>query len=208
MPARQIFKLIAFSVSVILSAPVVTGQNPGQSVNRNPAVAGAFYPAGKQALELKLERLFSEAEPRNPDGRIRSLIVPHAGYDYSGVVAASAYKSIPADAEYNNVFIIASSHRELFSGASVYSVGNYLTPLGEARVNRQIANELINNNKSIYYYAAAHNREHSIEVQVPFIQFRLQNSPPIIPIVMGTSSAEGARKLAEARLRETTRPPP
>lgn len=196
----RLINIISCSALMMLSAIAVTGQDSGLSVNRNPVVAGTFYPANKNGLKLKLEKLFSEAIPKHPEGRIQSLIVPHAGYDYSGIVAASAFKSIPADAEYSNVFIIASSHRELFDGASVYSVGNYLTPLGEARVNKQIANELIDNNKNIFYLPAAHNREHSIEVQLPFIQYHLRNSPSIIPIVMGSSSVQAARELAKALL--------
>lgn len=169
-------------------------------INRQPAVAGTFYSSGKQALESSLRSLFSEAEPAQLEGTIQCLIVPHAGYPYSGMVAASGYKSIPKDANYKNIFIIASSHREQFSGASVYAVGNYITPLGEARVNRKIANALIEQNKEISYYKQAHDREHSIEVQVPFLQYYFKDTPPIVPIVMGSSSVSAARDLATALL--------
>ncbi len=168
-------------------------------VNRQPAVAGSFYPANRTELKAQLAQLFSEAEPISFEGTIQSLIVPHAGYAYSGKVAASGYKSIPEDAEYKNVFIIASSHREHFNGASVYSVGNYLTPLGEARINREIASTLIAENKSVSFYEKAHEREHSIEVQIPFIQYRFGDIP-IVPIVMGSSSISAARDLAAALL--------
>ena len=167
-------------------------------LNRTPAVAGSFYPAGKAALQSNLEQLFAQAAPMQFEGQIQSLIVPHAGYPFSGVVAASAYKSIPKDAKYSNIFIIASSHREQFTGSSVYNVGNYLTPLGEVPVNRELATALISQNRGITYHPRAHDREHSIEVQIPFLQYHLEELPPIVPIVMGSSSVAAARDLAAA----------
>ncbi len=194
-------RLIKICLTLLLSGFMVhpytvRAQESGQHVDRPPAVAGSFYPAGKAALESKLNELFSSAAPKNLEGRVRFLIVPHAGYSYSGHVAASGYKSIPKDAGYKDIFIIASSHREYFEGASVYSPGDYLTPLGKAEVNRNIARELIENNKRIRFNPKAHDREHSIEVQVPLIQHHFENPPPIVPIVMGSSSVSAARELA------------
>jgi AmmeMemoRadiSam system protein B/AmmeMemoRadiSam system protein A len=169
-------------------------------VNRQPVVAGSFYPAGKQDLEATLAALFKGAGQTAIEGTVRFLIVPHAGYAYSGEVAAAGYKSIPKDASYQNVFIIGTSHREYFEGASVYSIGNYITPLGEARVNRKIARELIENNRNISFNPAAHNREHSIEVQLPFIQYHFEEQPLLVPIVLGSSSVSAARDLAASLL--------
>ncbi len=183
---------------MVSASTILLAQDPFTPINRQPAVAGSFYPHSKKALELSLQELFAKASPAKLEGKIQSLIVPHAGYAYSGIVAASGYKSIPKDADYNNIFIIASSHREHFNGSSVYSVGHYQTPLGEARVNMEIANALIDNNKNINYHSKAHDREHSIEVQVPFIQYHFEKPPPIIPIVMGSSSVSAARDLAAA----------
>ncbi|MEN8230512.1 MAG: AmmeMemoRadiSam system protein B [Bacteroidota bacterium] len=198
---RHLFILLV-SCSLLTASPSVllSAQESSKPVHRQPAVAGSFYPAGKQALESTLKELFSQAEPALLEGKIQTLIVPHAGYSYSGIVAASGYKSIPEEAVYSNIFIIASSHREQFNGASVYSAGNYITPLGEAQVNREIANTLINDNEGIIFYRKAHDREHSIEVQVPYIQYHFNHTPPIIPIVMGSSSVAAARNLAAALL--------
>jgi len=187
---------LAFSFVFCQSA----AQQAASPVNRQPAFAGTFYPASKSALESQLKRLFQAARPADLEGKVQTLIVPHAGYDYSGVVAASGYKSIPAGTTYENIFVIASSHREQFNGVSIYTPGNYLTPLGEARVNREIADALINENKNIYYYDKAHDREHSIEVQIPFIQYHFEEVPPIVPLVMGSSSLSSATNLAEALL--------
>jgi len=189
-----------FLILITACGPVLSSgfsQDSGAAVNRQSAVAGSFYPAGKSELESELLKLFRDSRPVQLEGNVQSLIVPHAGYAYSGSVAASAYKSVPEDETYQNVFIIASSHREHFNGASVYNAGNYITPLGQVRVNKDIANALISEHKDIRFYKKAHDREHSIEVQLPFIQHRFGDTP-IVPIVMGTSSVEAARDLAAA----------
>ena len=147
--------------------------------DRQAVFAGSFYPGSRPALEAQLQMLFRTAEAVKSDGRIQTLIVPHAGYDYSGLVAASGYKSIPSDTPYENIFIIASSHRESFNGFSIYPAGNYVTPLGKAQVNSEIAGSLIKDHKKVVYYGKAHDREHSIEVQIPFIQYHFKETPPI-----------------------------
>ena len=188
---------IAAALGATLAA---TAQDTGSLSNRQPAYAGSFYSASPRELKDDLEGYFAQAKPAALEGRVRTLIVPHAGYDYSGVVAASGYKSIPRDAQYKNIFLIASSHREQFKGASVYAAGNYITPLGEVKVNREIASQLIETDKNITFNPKAHDREHSIEVQIPFIQYHFKEIPTIVPIVMGSSSLSAARDLATALL--------
>ncbi len=196
------YRSIIRTIVAILVATftLLSAQEPIKTLNRKPAVAGSFYPADRQALETNLLKLFSQAKPVKLEGKIQTLIVPHAGYSYSGIVSASGYKTIPKDAKYSNIFIIASSHHEQFDGISVYSAGNYITPLGEARVNQKIANALIDNNDAIFYLRHAHELEHSIEVQVPFIQYHFNEIPGIVPIIMGSSSVSSARDLAAALL--------
>jgi len=197
------FHLVFFAAVLSLPAGILRAQEKSEhspGVDRQPVFAGSFYPGSTQALESKLDQLFAGATPKELEGTVRSLIVPHAGYTYSGIVAASGYGSIPRDAGYKNIFIIASSHREYFEGASVYAQGDYLTPLGKAKVNRILARELIDVNKNIWFNAGAHDREHSIEVQVPMIQYYFDKTPPIVPIVIGSSSVSAARDLATALL--------
>jgi AmmeMemoRadiSam system protein B/AmmeMemoRadiSam system protein A len=196
---KQIFTILCIAASLCSPLPL-RAQGIASETNRQPAFAGTFYPDSPQELKADLEKYFAQAKPAEMEGRVRTLIVPHAGYDYSGVVAASGYKSIPKDAQYKNIFIIASSHREQFKGASVYAAGNYITPLGEVSVNREIANQLIDTETSISYNPKAHDREHSIEVQIPFIQHHFSKTPSIVPIVMGSSSLAAARDLAAALL--------
>lgn len=197
MKSRNLHYVSLFTM-LLLAFSNSKAQQAAASVDRQPAFAGTFYPATKSALESQLQKLFYAAKPANLKGRVQTLIVPHAGYVYSGVVAASAYKSIPVDTPYKNIFIIASSHREQFNGVSVYSAGNYLTPLGEVKVNQEIANTLIRDHKNIFYYEKAHDREHSIEVQIPYLQYHFKEVPPIVPLVMGSSSLASARELATA----------
>jgi AmmeMemoRadiSam system protein B/AmmeMemoRadiSam system protein A len=178
--------------------PAALSAQEGKKVNRPPVWAGSFYAGNRQALESQLENLFTRARPAEMEGTVRFIIVPHAGYVYSGVVAASAYRSIPEDAEYDNIFILASAHREYFRGISIYSAGNYLTPLGEVPVNLDIARELIQENASIAFHPSAHAQEHSIEVQLPLIQHRFKECPPIVPILIGSSSVATSRDLALA----------
>jgi MEMO1 family protein len=189
--------LCTFSNGIAQEIPVQDLPTP---VNRQAKFSGSFYPAQRSTLESQLRTLFSQALPIEATGTVQTLIVPHAGYEYCGVVAASGYKCIPTDAHYDNIFIIATSHREQFEGVSVYSVGNYITPLGEARVNREIAQSLMDGNPNIIFNPRAHNREHSIEVQIPYLQYHLKELPPIVPLVMGSSSISGARDLATALL--------
>lgn len=196
---RRIFHILTLSIIALAGGAFLScysQEAPGPG-NRQASAAGIFYPANRAELEAKLNELFREATKIPLDGIIQSLIVPHAGYVSSGKVAAAAYKSIPEDAVYKNVFIIASSHQEQFSGISVYPEGSYDTPLGKAPINREIASALIADNQSVIFYEKAHSREHGIEVQIPFIQYRFGDIP-IVPILMGSSSISSAHDLAAA----------
>jgi len=196
------YKMFYISTLFFLLYLICTSSAQQQEVqaDRQAAFAGSFYPASRQALESQLQKLFQAANEVKPEGKVQALIVPHAGYDYSGLVAASGYKSIAAETSYENIFIIASSHREQFNGCSVYPGGSYVTPLGKAKVNSEIAVALMDGHRDIAYNEKAHDREHSIEVQIPFIQYHFKELPPIVPIVMGSSSLASARNLAAALL--------
>ena len=196
------FISISLTAAFLLLAGTVRAQESGNLRDREPAFAGSFYAAGEKALLAQLEGLFGEAEATALDGHVRCLIVPHAGYVYSGKVAASAYASLPSGDTYENIFLLAASHREYFNGVSVFTAGDYLTPLGRVRVNRTLAGQLARENRLIDYVPEAHDREHSIEVQIPLLQYILgkENMPPIIPLVIGNSSVSTSRDLARILL--------
>ena len=175
---------------------------PGNSllpdpVDRPARFAGTFYHAREDVLRLSLQAHFSRANDHQIQD-IRALIVPHAGYVYSGDVSAEAYRQLAPRAEYDTVFLIGSSHRTSFHGASIYHLGDYQTPLGRVRVNRHLALQLMQENAIFRYSEEAHKAEHSLEVQLPFLQYRLEKSFQILPIIIGTQDKEECREIAMA----------
>ena len=168
------------------------------TADRQPVAAGRFYPADKETLTKDLSRLFETCKKSSDNRNVRAIISPHAGYPFSGTIAASAFSSIPKNTVYKNIFIIGSSHVMYFAGASVYNCGDYITPLGKVSVNKEIANELIKNNKVFNFPITAHVQEHSIENQLPFIQYYFKDKPTIIPVIIGTDDENIVKKIAEA----------
>jgi len=165
--------------------------------NRMPAVAGTFYPAAPTVLKNQISTLFEKAT-RVPETDVAALIVPHAGYAFSGQVAASAYAKLNRQARYKNIFIIGPSHRKYFEGVSIYPKGQYVTPLGKASINEETASMLIEKHAFIYYDEAADQAEHSLEVQLPFLQYWLYTDFKIVPIIIGCDRSHLCHKLAEA----------
>lgn len=169
-----------------------------KSVDRLPAVAGQFYPADKTELSTALKELFSKAvAPKNISG-VEAIICPHAGYAYSGQIAASGYNQIDPMKEYENIFVLGPSHYVGFEGASIYDEGDFVTPLGIVKVNRQLGQDLIKKNRVFTDRADAHKSEHSVEVQLPFLQYTMRKPFQIVPIVIGSSSLETCKEIANA----------
>ncbi len=166
-------------------------------VDRQPAVAGQFYPANPGQLKKDLADLFAKAQPKQTEN-VLAVISPHAGYVFSGQVAASSFNQIDTTKKYENIFILASSHRMTFDGASIYDKGNYKTPLGTVNVNLQLAKELLKKYPVFNDNTEAHIYEHSLEVQLPFLQYKLGNDFRIIPIIVGTQASGTCKKIGEA----------
>jgi len=164
--------------------------------NREPAFAGQFYPASPQELTRQLNELFKSAGASVTNRKPLAIIAPHAGYVFSGRVAASAYNQIPGNADYKRVFVIASSHRFLFNGAAVFDSGNYITPLGEIPVDTDLAKALIKSGKYFMHEPEAHESEHSLEVQLPFLQHKLKNKFTLVPIILGTNNSSHCKEIA------------
>jgi len=166
--------------------------------DRQPVAAGRFYPDDKETLTKNLAQLFEDCNKSSGKWNVRAIISPHAGYVFSGKTAAAAFSAIPRNSDYKNIFIIGSSHVMMFEGASVYGIGDYVTPLGKIHVNREIANKLINENKEFSFPITAHIKEHSLEVQIPFIQYYFHSKPQIVPIIIGTNNENTIKKIAES----------
>ena len=169
-----------------------------RSTDRQPYAAGRFYSADKETLVRDIEKLFSECKKVTVTGKVRAIIVPHAGYVFSGKTAAAAFSATASDKSYENIFIIGSSHVRAFEGASVYSSGDYITPLGRAVVNRELANKLKNDNRVFRFPEDAHARDHNLEVQIPLIQYYYKDDPKIVPIVIGTTNTNLIKSIADA----------
>lgn len=184
---------IAILILVMLNFSGLKGQS--KSKNRKPAVAGQFYPGTEAELSTKIKELMKSAQMSTSNLPIRALIVPHAGYEFSGEVAAYGYKQLTDLSMYDNIFIIASSHRVSLGKASVYNNGDYITPMGTVAVNKKIGSELIKS-EVFCFDPSAHSDEHSIEVQLPFLQ-QFNKLPPIIPIVVASHIPSVSEEIAK-----------
>lgn len=171
----------------------------GEKRVRMPAVAGAFYPAKADTLRKMIASFMSDASSVEPDKEVQAVIVPHAGYVYSGAIASKAIKAIPADAAYKRIFLLGPSHRAAFDGASVNGAfGSYATPLGEVQVDKEACDALLRADTVFTYVPEAHVREHCLEVQLPLLQVHLRDVPPIVPIIIGTQDLAKLRRIAQA----------
>jgi len=153
---------------------------------RTPAVAGYFYPGQKEDLEGKIRQLLSGAKSASLLGKLRGLIVPHSSYEYSGIVSAAGYKLIK-DHELKKVVLIGPSHFAFFEGAALCDDLAWQTPLGAVKIHS------LPKGRMLRYIEAAHQEEHALEVQLPFLQMLLHDFT-IIPILTGEVEA---RELAE-----------
>ena len=168
----------------------------GKNDIRPAAVADLFYPGNPIELDYELEKLLDDAESIDLDGEIAALVCPHAGYRYSGPVAAAAYK-ILKNRKYSVIAIISPSHREAFPGVSVFNGEAYETPLGLVPVASEYADALIAQDEGIVSSWSGHRDEHALEVQLPFLQKVLQETP-IIPIVIGRQDSGTSELLGKA----------
>jgi len=172
-----------------------TDMGTSESV-RQPAVAGAFYPGTAAELRKVVSDMLAAVEPVDLNGRLVALISPHAGYIYSGEIAAHAYKLVEGR-KFDAVIVIGPSHHVAFRGASIFDGAAYATPLGPAEINTDLARRLRDDYDFITTYPAAHTREHSVEVQIPFLQVAMPDLS-IVPIVMGEQSLAACERLAKA----------
>lgn len=164
---------------------------------KEPAVAGTFYPAQKEELSRVLDALFAHAAPPEaaPDSRVIAVISPHAAYLYSGHVAAWGYKYVK-NRKIKTVVIVGQSHYWEGEGVSVYKSGGFRTPLGDVPVDSDLAGKLINKKAFVDYAPEAFAREHSIEVQIPFLQKALpEGSFRIVPVLFGKFKSESYNHL-------------
>jgi len=165
---------------------------------RFPAVAGQFYPEEKKELEEMIEGFLKEAKIPKIEREIFGILVPHAGYVFSGPVAAHCYRAIQGK-KFETVVLIGDSHYEYFDGISVWDRGEWETPLGKVKVDEELAREILDFSKRFLVKDSAHLFEHSLEVQIPFLQKVLKNFK-ILPLIFGSEDKDW-KELAKAILK-------
>jgi AmmeMemoRadiSam system protein B len=159
---------------------------------REPAVAGLFYPREAGALRLQIQAQLAEAEGRSPIAgaqRVHALIVPHAGYIYSGPVAASGYALLRAHRDaFRRVVLLGPAHRVGFRGLALPESARFATPLGPVRID-ETARVLLADLPQVRVLERAHALEHSLEVHLPFLQ-EVLGDVAVVPLVVGEATPE------------------
>ncbi len=163
---------------------------------RKPQVAGAFYPGNKEVLKGQIDEFLTNVEKSGRKGRILAIVVPHAGYVYSGQVAAYSFKELEGQ-EVNSVVIICNAHSAQFSGIAVDASDIWQTPLGMVKVDKDLADKLVKGDEIIKYNSNAHISDHTIEVQLPFLQRVLKGEFKIVPVLFGDTDRNSYKKLAQ-----------
>jgi len=164
---------------------------------RPAAVAGTWYPGTAGALTRDVDAHLADVDTASlPRGWVDAIVAPHAGLMFSGPVGAYAYQAAAASGPYDAILLVGPSHFVAFDGIAVYPAGAFDTPLGAARIDAAIAAELIAASPSIQSLPSAHRREHSLEMQLPFVR-RLLPDVPIVPLLMGFQTPDTIRRLAE-----------
>jgi hypothetical protein len=164
---------------------------------RRAAVAGSWYPGTADAIVREVDSYLGAAVVEPPPGRVVALVSPHAGLRYSGPVAAHGYSLLRARLALT-VVLVGPSHRVGFDGAAVHARGAWDTPLGRVPIDEEVAQAVLAAGASVAFEDAdVHRDEHSLEMQMPFLQ-RVVPSLRIVPIMMGTQSREEIEELARA----------
>ncbi len=166
---------------------------------RRAAFAGSWYPRSEAAILAEVDAYLAAASPGAVAGRLVGLVSPHAGLHYSGPVAAYGYSLLRRQAP-ATVVLVGPSHRAAFEGVAVHAQGSWETPLGEAAIDEELARALIAADATLFDDPGPHREEHSLELQMPFLQ-RVMPGLRIVPLLMGTQSRSEVEALARALAR-------
>lgn len=163
---------------------------------RPPAVAGAFYPRSVSQLNQMIDNYMSEADAPALD-QVRAVIAPHAGYVYSGPIAAFSYEVLKEQEPPERIYLLGPAHRVWFPGVALADYEAFQTPLGNQQVDQEALHALADDSDLFHLLPHAHDNEHSLEVQLPFLQ-RLYPDAPIVPLLFGNvDPQEVGRALAK-----------
>ncbi len=183
--------IIYITIIFVILLILIVFINPKNKMNekhiREPQFSGTWYPGDKVELEKSIKEYFEGYEKKDFNGKVKAVIVPHASYVYSGKIAASAFNQL--EENYKTVFLMGPSHYYFLKNVSISSFKYYSTPLGNIKVSKK-AKEIVNNEKTIFNIEEAHEKEHSLEIELPFLQSKLKEFE-IVPMLVGeTNSVE------------------
>jgi len=161
---------------------------------KQPEFGGQFYPQQKEELATLIGNFLEKSDPKPVSGDIFMLISPHAGYGYSGQTAAFGYKLVKAE-PYKTVIILGTSHHKLFNGAALYSQGAFATSLGKIDIDEEFTKSISGKDPEVFTDESAFAQEHSVEVELPFLQ-KVLTGFKIVPVIIGDCSLETCKKIA------------
>ena len=193
--------LTAQLIAFLAIPPLQHVRAAGEQKVRQAGVAGGFYPADPKALTAMMDDMLAKASTAPVTEPILAVVAPHAGYQYSGPVAAYTYAALKGH-KYSRVVVIAPSHYESFDFTSIYEGDGYATPLGTVTVDKDFARQLAKMSSTFKLSTRGHDptpagAEHALEVQLPWLQ-RVLGDFQLVPIVMGDQSYENSRALGVA----------
>jgi AmmeMemoRadiSam system protein B len=173
---------------------------------RRPTQAGAFYEGDAEALKAQIESCFLQgfgpkklpAVNKNGPRRVVGLVCPHAGYMYSGSVAANAYYELAQDGKPDTVVILGPNHTGYGSALAVMNEGFWRTPLGDVEVDGETANQIVRETRLVDVDDVAHRFEHSIEVQLPFLQYLYGSEWKLVPVCFQMQDLSSAVEVGNA----------
>jgi MEMO1 family protein len=196
-PKFSLFQVIlAIFLAAFLPCPAVSATvEPPAGRIHEPILAGTWYPGNSEELRAQVANYLDRVPARDSNGRIVALISPHAGYIYSGQVAAHSYKLLIGQ-KFDTVIVIGPSHQVAFSGVATYDCEGFRTPLGVIPIDTQLIKTLTKSDSRIKDLPEVFKKEHSIEIQLPFLQATLP-SFKLVPLVMGDYDLTSCRKLSE-----------
>jgi AmmeMemoRadiSam system protein B len=168
------------------------------STARQPAVAGSFYPADPDVLRDTVDRLLAATPPREPRPVPKAVIVPHAGYVYSGSTAALAYALLAAGrGTVRRAVVVGPTHRVPVQGVALPGTDTFVTPLGPVTVPEDWAERVLADVPAAVVFPGTHAREHSVEVQVPFLQ-RVLGDVEVLPLLAGDATGDEVADVLDA----------
>lgn len=185
---------ISYSIYLLIASLLLHASPSCAAEVKESDLAGSWYTSSKAELENQLKGYLDAADPETIDGRILAVIMPHAGYAYSGPVAAYGFKAIQGKG-IKTVIVMGFSHRKFFDGIAIYDKGSWKTPLGNIQIDDTLAKEIMKNPR-VRFNPGLFREENSVEMQIPFIQAALKGVK-IVPIVFGTQNYEEAQSLAD-----------